>query len=151
MVDLWNADCGNEGPLELFYNASGALFEHAQALGAHVFFVEHRFYGGSLPFGNASFTNDALQYLSIEQALADYAEVITALPKVIGCAGTGAAAAAGRCDVVLFGGSYGGMLAAWHRYKYPHLSLGAVASGGNGAATRTRAASAETRRLQQRE
>ena len=68
-------------------------------------FVEHRFYGQSLPFGNASFSNDALQYLSIEQALADYAEVIGALPDLIGCRGTGANAVAGRCDVVLFGGS----------------------------------------------
>ena len=121
---------GNEGALELFYNASGALFEHAQALAAHVFFVEHRYYGKSLPFGpNVSFTNENLQWLSVEQALADYASLIANLPNLIGCVGTGARAAAGRCDVVLLGGSYGGMLAAWHRYKFPHLSVGAVASG----------------------
>lgn len=193
--------CGNEGALETFYNNTGALFEMAERLSAHVFFVEHRFYGQSLPFGNSSFTNEALQLLSIEQALADYAEVIAALPKLIGCTGTRANAAAGRCDVVLFGGSCeasgirnqwarihrirtqagselvpkampteprcmlliepaglwqrgsqlwrrdcrsrvslpcaadGGMLAAWHRYKYPHLSVGAVASGGARSAT----------------
>jgi dipeptidyl-peptidase-2 len=122
--------CGNEGQIELFYNATGAIFEHGKALGATVFFVEHRYYGSSLPFGrNGSFTPDSLRYLSIEQANADYAELISALPSVIGCSGTGARAAAGRCDVVLFGGSYGGMLAAWHRYKYPHLSVGAIASG----------------------
>ena len=121
--------CGNEGALELFYNASGALFEHAHAIGAHVFFVEHRYYGDSLPLGNASFTPEGLQYLSVEQALADYASLIAELPKIIGCAGTGPRAAAARCDVILFGGSYGGMLAAWHRVKYPHLSVGAIASG----------------------
>ena len=52
------------------------------------------------------------------QALADYAELIAALPSLVGCAGrVGANGAAGRCDVVLYGGSYGGMLAAWHRLK----------------------------------
>ena len=35
--------CGNEGSADDFYNASGAMFEHAEALGAHVLFVEHRF------------------------------------------------------------------------------------------------------------
>lgn len=121
--------CGNEGALELFYNATGALFEHAKSLGANVFFIEHRYYGASLPFGNASFANENMQWLSIEQALADYSLVISLLPSLLGCVGTGPRSAAKRCDVILFGGSYGGMLAAWHRLKYPFLSIGAIASG----------------------
>ena len=119
--------CGNEGAIEAFYNATGAMFEFARALGARVVFVEHRYYGGSLPFGaRGSFSPSGLRYLTIEQALADFALVARALPSLIGCRG-----ARGRngCDVVLFGGSYGGMLAAWHRLKYPHLSVGAIASG----------------------
>ena len=47
--------CGNEGALELFYAASGALFEHAKALRATVVFVEHRYYGKSMPFGKESY------------------------------------------------------------------------------------------------
>ncbi len=119
--------CGNEGAIEDFYNATGAMFEAAADIGARVVFVEHRFYGGSLPFGRASLARDGLmRHLTVEQALADYASFIDALPSLVGCAGRAARA---RCDVVLYGGSYGGMLAAWHRLKYPHLSLGAVASG----------------------
>jgi hypothetical protein len=124
--------CGNEGAVEDFYNNSGGIFEMARDFGAHIVFVEHRYYGRSLPFGNDSFTKEALQFLSVEQALADYAEVIYSLPSLIGCKGSGRNAVASRCDVVLWGGSYGGMLAAWHRFKYPHLSVGAIASGAPG-------------------
>ena len=123
--------CGNEGAVELFYNNSGALFSLASSLGARLLFAEHRYYGASLPFGAESFTSANLGLLSIEQALADYAALLLGLPSELGCRSTRPSTAAGRrlCDVMLFGGSYGGMLAAWHRVRYPQLSLGAVASG----------------------
>ena len=123
--------CGNEGAVELFYNNSGALFSLASGLRARVLFAEHRYYGASLPFGGGSFTPANLSLLSIEQALADYAALLLALPAELGCRSLQPPTAPGRelCDVVLFGGSYGGMLAAWHRVRYPQLSLGAVASG----------------------
>lgn len=38
-----------------------------------------RYYGKSLPFGNASFTKENIKYLSAEQALADFAVLVQSL------------------------------------------------------------------------
>ena len=119
---------GNEGEIEGFYNASGAMFDIAKDIGGVVMFVEHRYYGKSNPFGDDSWERDNLKYLTIEQANADYAEFIVALPKIIGCTSR-VDSSSPLCDVISFGGSYGGMLAAWHRFKYPHLTVGALVSG----------------------
>ena len=85
-----------------------------------IVFAEHRYYGTSLPYGNDSFSSlPKLGYLTTEQALADFAYNIELLKKDY---------KATESPVILFGGSYGGMLAAWFRIKYPHLSSGAVAA-----------------------
>ena len=114
---------GNEGRIGDFYNNSGALFEIAPRVGARVVFLEHRYYGDSLIFGPRSYDTDKLYLLTIEQALADMSNFLSAKRSFLGCADT-----PGACPVVLFGGSYGGMLAAWFMLKYPMHAVGALAA-----------------------
>ena len=73
-----------------------------------------------MPFGKHSFDKDNLRYLTVEQALADYATFISDLK----------AKDKNLADkpVYVFGGSYGGMLSSWMRMKYPHLVHGAIAA-----------------------
>ncbi|KAF8034270.1 hypothetical protein BT93_C0538 [Corymbia citriodora subsp. variegata] len=114
--------CGNEGDIEWFAANTGFVWEIAPSFGAMVVFPEHRYYGESLPFGSReeAYKNAAtLSYLTAEQALADFSVLITNLKRNL---------SAEACPVVLFGGSYGGMLAAWMRVKYPHIAIGALAS-----------------------
>ncbi|XAR51410.1 Lysosomal Pro-Xaa carboxypeptidase [Bertholletia excelsa] len=114
--------CGNEGDITWFADNTGLVWELAPKFGAMVIFPEHRYYGESMPFGSReeAYKNaTTLSYLTTEQALADFAVLITALKRNL---------SAEACPVVLFGGSYGGMLAAWMRLKYPHIAIGALAS-----------------------
>ncbi|XP_052172978.1 uncharacterized protein LOC127788569 [Diospyros lotus] len=114
---------GNEGEIEWFAQNTGFMFEIAPHFKALLVFIEHRFYGESIPFGgdkNAAYKNSStLGFLSSTQALADYATLIIDLKKNL---------SAQDSPVVVFGGSYGGMLAAWFRLKYPHVAIGALAS-----------------------
>jgi lysosomal Pro-X carboxypeptidase len=108
---------GNEGDIELFAQNTGFMWKAASELKAIVVFAEHRYYGKSMPFGNESYKDPQhLGYLSSEQALADYADLLQYLNPN------------SKRPVIAFGGSYGGMLAAWFRMKYPHLVSGALAS-----------------------
>ncbi|MQL74784.1 hypothetical protein Taro_007153 [Colocasia esculenta] len=114
--------CGNEGDIEWFAANTGFIWETAPRFGALVVFAEHRYYGKSMPFGSRdkAYKNaESLSYLTAEQALADFATLITDLKRDL---------SADHSPVVLFGGSYGGMLAAWMRLKYPHIAVGALAS-----------------------
>lgn len=118
---------GNEGPIDQFYSMTGFLTETLPtALNSDVYFIEHRYYGESMP---SPFT---WEYLNTDQVLYDYADIIQQLRP------------SNYTPVVVVGGSYGGMLAAWMRMKYPHIVDGAIASsapvlmgldGGDGYAT----------------
>ncbi|CAD6258187.1 unnamed protein product [Miscanthus lutarioriparius] len=102
---------------------TGFMWEAAPRFRAMLVFVEHRYYGESLPFGGAreaAFRDAATKgYLTVTQALADYASFVLSLKANL---------SAPAAPVLVFGVSYGGMLAAWMRLKYPHVVMGAVAS-----------------------
>ena len=77
-----------------------------------------RFYGKSHPTKDTS--NENLQYLSSQQALADFAYFHDEM--VIKYNMTE------RNKWIVFGGSYSGALAAWFRQMYPNKVVGAIAS-----------------------
>lgn len=109
--------CGNEANVELYVNSTGLMWEHAQEFGAALVFAEHRYYGETMPFGKD--TQHHLQFLTMEQALADYAQLLYDLKRTWNTL---------ESKVVAFGGSYGGMLAAWLRIKYPEAVDGAISA-----------------------
>ncbi|XP_043699785.1 lysosomal Pro-X carboxypeptidase-like [Telopea speciosissima] len=113
---------GEESPLDQDLGVIGLLNDNAPQFKALLLYIEHRYYGKSIPFGSReeAFQNaSTLGYFSSSQALADYAEVILDLKKNF---------SAEASPVIVFGGSYGGMLASWFRLKYPHIAYGALAS-----------------------
>ncbi|CAG9860283.1 unnamed protein product [Phyllotreta striolata] len=104
---------------------SGFLFDIAPYFNALLIFIEHRYYGKSLPFGgNVSTSPEYFRYLSVVQALQDYAYFIEELKKTL----TRGANHPEEPNVVLFGSYYGGMLSTWMRMKYPFSVVGSVAS-----------------------
>ncbi|XP_012936810.1 putative serine protease K12H4.7 [Aplysia californica] len=108
---------GGEGGMSPIWLDEGAWVEYAKTYKAFLVAIEHRYYGKSRPTEDMSTEN--LQFLSSEQALADLANLLTMLRKQMG-----------GPKVIVFGGSYAGALAAWFRYKYPHIAHGSVASSG---------------------
>ncbi|KAL5580171.1 hypothetical protein UlMin_012613 [Ulmus minor] len=113
---------GAEAPLDGDLSAIGFLPDNAQHLKALLLYIEHRYYGKSIPFGSrdeALKNASTLGYFNSAQAIADYAAVILHVKKKLH---------AQNSPVIVIGGSYGGMLASWFRLKYPHIALGALAS-----------------------
>ncbi|CAG9313504.1 unnamed protein product [Blepharisma stoltei] len=121
----WNANqpgpifffCGGSAPIETFISTTGYIDYLAQQMQAIVVYAEHRYFGGSLPFGNKTYAPYNMKYLSPHQALADWAYLITNLKAIYQ-----------NVPVIAWGGGYGGMLSAWMRMTYSNLIDGAIAS-----------------------
>lgn len=106
--------CGNEGPIEMFYRNTGWYNDYvAKELKGLLVYPEHRYFGESWPFGDkkASTSKENLVFLTTEEAMMDFVEFIQFLKKTY-CS---------DCPVLVFGGSFGGMLATWMRIKYPNV------------------------------
>eukprot|EP00039_Didymoeca_costata_P025680 m.14105 g.14105 ORF g.14105 m.14105 type:complete len:555 (+) comp4990_c0_seq1:93-1757(+) len=108
---------GNEDNVELYVNHTGLMWENAHDFGALLIFAEHRYYGTSLPFNDG--TKGCMSYLTTEQAMADFAYLIDNLRQQKGVQNS---------PFIGFGGSYGGMIAAWFRIHYPNAIDGVVAA-----------------------
>ncbi|XP_062170967.1 uncharacterized protein LOC133876730 [Alnus glutinosa] len=113
---------GAEESLDHDLSTVGFLNDNALRFKALQLFIEHRYYGKSVPFGSMK---EALKnastrgYFNSAQAIADYAAVLLHVKKNL---------SAEYSPIIAIGGSYGGMLAAWFRLKYPHIVLGSLAS-----------------------
>ncbi|KAL9416360.1 hypothetical protein AB3S75_039535 [Citrus x aurantiifolia] len=113
---------GGEVSLDYERDINGFLPENAPHFKALLVYIEHRYYGKSVPFGSkeeAMKNASTLGYCNSAQAMADYAAVLLHIKQKY---------SAEKCPVIVIGASYGGMLASWFRLKYPHIALGALAS-----------------------
>lgn len=92
----------------------------AKEWGALVVLGEHRYFGQSWPVEEETALEAGNnRYLTVENTMMDYVELVKYI-KVQYKAQDKA--------VITFGGSYGGMLSAWLRMKYPHVFQGAMAA-----------------------
>ncbi|ESR49819.1 hypothetical protein CICLE_v10033867mg, partial [Citrus x clementina] len=113
---------GEESSLDDDHGGIGWLTDNAHRFKALEVYIEHRFYGKSVPFvpSKDALKNATLRgYFNSAQALADYAEILLHIKKNL---------SAEMSPTIVVGASYGGMLVAWFRLKYPDIALGAVAS-----------------------
>jgi pimeloyl-ACP methyl ester carboxylesterase len=99
-------------------NLGGATASYARELKAHRITLEHRYYGYSQPFPTLTTAN--MQYLSTENALLDLKNFQLWAQKTLKLTG----------PWIVIGGSYPGSLAAYYRFKFPELVVGALASSG---------------------
>ena len=111
---------GGEGTLSSSSVTSGYINSLGKNYSALIISLEHRFYGESIPNGNALTEN--YQYLTVEQALADLSTFTDYYKSQDEDAAT--------AKWFAFGGSYPGALASWYRMAYPDQTVGSLSSSG---------------------
>ena len=107
--------CG-EGDAEQGYFLNDNAVAWAKTLGAHLVYLEHRYYGKSLPFADLS--SEHMQYLTLENVLEDLATFQRWIAAKQGWTG----------KWISLGGSYSGTISALYRQRHPELVVGALAS-----------------------
>ncbi|XP_031639713.1 putative serine protease K12H4.7 isoform X2 [Contarinia nasturtii] len=107
----WKISAGHILPGQLIYDM-------AKENNGLLLYSEHRFYGKTQPTDSTSTEN--LKYLTVEQSLADLANLIRVITSDKAMNATG--------GVILVGGSYSATMAVWFKQKYPHLVKGVWAS-----------------------
>lgn len=109
---------GNESPVGEYVNNTGLMWELGETMGALLVFAEHRCEPDSHPIFKGDSCPRCVSYCTTAQALEDYAAIMSQLRQQH----------VQRAPVVVFGGSYGGMLSGWMRMKYPEVVDGAIAA-----------------------
>ena len=104
---------GNEAAITGFWNGNGFMHYLAETYGGLLVFPEERYYGESWP------TEECCTYLTTQQVLEDYVELLNHVKHEYN---------AQSCPTIVFGGSYGGTLASYMRYAYPHAVQGALSA-----------------------
>ena len=90
---------GNEGDIAWFADNAGFLRDQAAPdLNALLVYAEHRYFGESMPFGEQSFDLQNVGFLSVAQALADYALIVQELKRELNLQ---------NAVFIAVGGSYG--------------------------------------------
>ncbi|XP_058446566.1 putative serine protease K12H4.7 [Malaya genurostris] len=118
---------GGDTAIDPWYLTEGLFYDVAYLEGAYLFANEHRYFGHSLPVSDA--TTENMDFLTVDQALADLAEWISYLKTTV--------VGNPRAKVVLLGYGYGGTLANYFHQSYPHLSNGVWVSSGPAEASLT--------------
>ncbi|XP_057451999.1 uncharacterized protein LOC130743787 [Lotus japonicus] len=93
---------GAESPLDEDIYYVGFLRNKAPQFNALIVYIEHRYYGKSIPFGSweeAMINASTRDYFNSTQALADYAAVLLHIKKSL---------SAQNSPIIVIGGSYGG-------------------------------------------
>ncbi|KAI2472709.1 peptidase S28 [Annulohypoxylon bovei var. microspora] len=110
--ESWYLDCAN----------TTVMYEYAKQLGGLAVSLEHRYFGQSLPFGQASHTPSNMKYLTLDNVMADAVSFIEHIKE----ANNGAS----DSKAIVASGSYGGFLSAAFRLNHPDTFFGSLAAAG---------------------